>query len=106
MQTIIVKLDIHKLDNMDLGLLDEIIKKVDKASDGAISDGDYGYFSPTSDAAVWLRAEDSKSAAEILIRLFRSEKILENDLSKAAEIYISEEDHALLFDCIKVYPTE
>ena len=39
-----------------------------------------------------------------VIELIESEVILENDLKKAAEVYISEEDCAELEQCKKVYP--
>ncbi len=106
MQTIIVKLDLRKLTNVDLGISDSIIERATKASDGAIVDGDYGYFSPDGSAAVWLNAENAAEGAKLLVKLFESEKFCENDLTVAAEIYISEEEHALLFDCTRVYPAE
>lgn len=106
MQTIIVKLDIKKLTNVDFGISDCIVERAEKCSDGAITDGDYGYFSPDGSAAVWLSAQNAKEGAELLVKLFHSEKLLENDLTKAAEIYISEQERALLFDCTKVYPKE
>lgn len=106
MQTIIVKLDIRKLTNVDLGISDRIVERAEKASDGAIADGNYGYFSPDGSAAVWLSAENAAEGAQFLIKLFESEKFCENDLTAAAEIYISEEEHALLFDCTRAYPAE
>jgi len=39
-----------------------------------------------------------------VIRLIESEEILENDLTKAAQVFISEEDCAGLSQCRKVYP--
>ena len=106
MQTIIVKLDIKKLTNVDLGISDKIVERAEKASGGAIVDGDYGYFSPDGSAAVWLSAENAAEGAKLLIKLFQSEKFCENDLTAAAEIYMSESEKALLFDCERVYPTE
>lgn len=106
MQTIIVKIDIKKLTNVDLGISDRIVERAEKASGGTIIDGDYGYFSPDGSAAVWLSAENAAEGAELLIKLFQSELFLKNDLTKAAEIHISESEKALLFDCERVYPTE
>ena len=106
MQTIIVKLDLRKLANLDLGISDRIVERAKTASGGAIADGNYGYFSPDGSAAVWLSAENAAEGAELLVKLFESEKFCGNDLTVAAEIYISEEEHALLFDCIRVYPAE
>ena len=106
MQTIIVKLDLRKLANVDLGISDSIVDRAAKASGGAMADGNYGYFSPDGSAAVWLSAENAVEGAKLLVKLFQSEKFCENDLTVAAEIYISEEEHALLFDCTRVYPAE
>lgn len=39
-----------------------------------------------------------------VIRLIESEEILENALTKAAQVFISEEDCAELSQCRKVYP--
>ena len=106
MQTIIVKLDLRKLTNVDLGISDCIVERAETVSGGVIVDGDYGYFSPDGSAAVWLSAENAAECAQLLIKLFESEKFCENDLTAAAEIYISEEEHALLFDCTRVYSAE
>lgn len=106
MQTIIVKLDIKKLTNVDLGISDRIVKRAETVSGGVIIDGDYGYFSPDGSAAVWLSAENAAEGAKLLVKLFESEKFCGNDLTAAAEIYISEEERALLFDCTKVFPSD
>ena len=103
MQTIIVTIDIKKLDNIDFGLHDSIVKRAAEASGGKVQDGDNGYFSPTG-IGVWLSAENAAESARLLVNLFHSEKFCGNDLTGAAEIYISEKEHALLFDCTKVYP--
>ena len=105
MQTIVVTLDIKKLDNIDLGLHDRIAERAAEVSGGAILDGGNGYFSP-SGVGVWLKAENAAEGAELLIKLFQSEPLLGNDLAGVAEIHISEEEHALLFDCTRVYPRE
>ncbi len=105
MQTIIVTLDVKKLDKIDLGLHDCIVERASEVSGGTVVDGENGYFSPTG-VGVWLAAENAKNGAELLVDLFESEKFCGNDLTAAAEIYISEQERALLFDCTKVYPTE
>ncbi len=106
MQTIIVKLDIKKLKKVDLGISDRIVERAEQVSGGMIADGDYGYFSPDGSAAVWLNAENASEGAELLVKLFQSEKFCGNDLTAAAEIYISENERELLFNCTKVYPNE
>lgn len=105
MQTIVVTLDIKKLDKIDLGIHDSIVERASEMSDGTVVDGENGYFSPTG-VGVWLAAENAEEGAKLLINLFQTEKFCGNDLTAAAEIFISEQERALLFDCTKVYPTE
>ncbi len=105
MQTIIVTLDIKKLNKIDLGLHDCIVERASKVSGGTVVDGENGYFSPTG-VGVWLAAENAEEGAELLVKLFESESFCGNDLTNVAEIYISEQEKALLFDCTRVYPTE
>ena len=54
--------------------------------------------------AIWLETEDAAENVERVIKLIESEEILENDLTKAATVYISEDDSAELDQCRKVYP--
>lgn len=56
--------------------------------------------------AIWLETEDAVANAEKVISLIESEEIIENDLTKAAAVYVSEEDSAELEQCRKVYPEE
>ncbi len=105
MQTIIVTLNIKKLAKIDFGIHDCIVERVSEVSSGTVVDGENGYFSPTG-VGVWLAAENAKEGAELLVKLFESEKFCGNDLTKAAEIYISDSEKALLFDCERVYPAE
>jgi len=56
--------------------------------------------------AIWLETEDAAENVEKVISLIESEEILENDLRKAAVVYISEEDSAELEQCKKVYPED
>ena len=54
--------------------------------------------------ALWLETDDAAGNVGKVIDLIESEGILENDLTKAAVVYISEEDCAELKQCQKVYP--
>ena len=56
--------------------------------------------------AIWLDTEDYAKNVESVIELISSESILDNDLSKAAEIYVSDQDCAELDQCKKVFPAE
>ena len=59
----------------------------------------------TSDElAIWLETDDAKNNVEKVIQLITSELIIENDLSKVADIFISEDEAAELEGCCKVYP--
>ena len=61
---------------------------------------------PDDRMAIWLDTEDYAKNVESVIELISSESILDNDLSKAAEIYVSDQDCAELDQCKKVFPAE
>ena len=56
--------------------------------------------------AIWLDTEDYAKNVESVIELISSESILDNDLSKAAEIFVSDQDCAELDQCKKVFTAE
>ena len=103
MQTIIVKLDSNKLENPDLDILTYLPVRVEEITDNKAYDNGYDYID-NDVIAVWLETDDAKGYAQKVIELMKSEKFCDNDLSKSAEVYISEEDCAELDNCEKVYP--
>lgn len=105
MQTIIVKLDAEKMENPDLDILTLLPARAEEVSGGLLTDNGYDYLSG-SELGIWLAANQARDAAEMLLQLLQAEQFAGNDLSKTAEIYISEQDSAPLEDCRMIYPED
>ncbi len=103
MQTIIITLDSSKMDNPDLDIRYILPDRIAEYTDGAARDNGYDYLDDDV-MTIWLETEDAVGNVEKVIGLIESEEILENDLTKAAEVYIAEEDSAEIDQCRKVYP--
>ncbi|MCR5205429.1 MAG: hypothetical protein K6E47_10255 [Lachnospiraceae bacterium] len=103
MQTIIITLNSDKMDNPDLDIRYVLPDRIDEYTDGAITDNGYDYLD-NDIMGIWLETDDAAGNVAKVIQLIESEEILENDLTKAAQIFISEEDCAELSQCRKVYP--
>ena len=103
MQTIIITLDPEQMDNPDLDIRYLLPDRIDEYTEGAVTDNGYDYLE-NDIMGIWLETEDAAAYVEKVIQLIESESILENDLTKAAAVYISEEDCAGLEQCRKVYP--
>ena len=103
MQTILIVLDSEKMDNPDLDIRYLLPDRIQEYTDGQIVDNVYDYLN-SDEMGIWLDTDDAAQNVEKVIELIKSEQILDNDLSRVAEIYISEEDCATLDQCRKVYP--
>lgn len=103
MQTIIITLNSDKMDNPDLDIRYELPDKIDEYTDGAITDNGYDYLD-NDIMGIWLETDDAAGNVAKVIQLIESEEILENDLTKSAQVFISEEDCAELSQCRKAYP--
>ena len=103
MQTILIVLDSEKMENPDLDIRYLLPDRIDEYSNGQIVDNGYDYLNE-NEMGIWLDTEDAAQNVEKVIELIKSEQILDNDLSRVAEIYISEEDCAELEQCRRVYP--
>ena len=103
MQTIIITLDSRKMDNPDLDIRYILPDRIDEYTDGQITDNGFDYI--TGDImGIWLETENASENVDKVISLIESEEILDNDLSRAAEIFISEEECAELEQCKRIYP--
>lgn len=103
MQTIIITLDSRKMDNPDLDIRYILPDRIDEYTDGQITDNGFDYI--TGDImGIWLETEDASENVDKVISLIESEEILDNDLSRSAEVFISEEECAELEQCKRVYP--
>lgn len=77
--------------------------RIEEYSNGLIKDNGYDYLS-NSELGLWLKTDDAKNNVGKVIQLITTEIILENDLSKIADIFISEDESAELEYCCKAYP--
>ena len=101
MQTIIITLDSRKMDNPDLDIRYILPDRIDEYTDGQITDNGFDYI--TGDImGIWLETENAYENVDKVISLIESEEILDNDLSRAAEVFISEEECAELEQCKRV----
>ena len=103
MQTIIITLDSRKMDNPDLDIRYILPDRIDEYTDGQITDNGFDYI--TGDImGIWLETENASENVDKVISLIESEEILDNDLSRTAEVFISEEECAELEQCKRIYP--
>jgi len=103
MQTIIIVLDSKKMSNPDLDIRYVLPERIETYTDNLIKDNGYDYLSNT-ELGLWLETDDSVANVEKIIKLIKKETILDNDLSKVANIYVSQDESAEFECCRKVYP--
>lgn len=103
MQTIIIKLNPTALTNPDLDLRYRVSERIEKITNGAIQDNGYDYLDNQM-LGLWLQAESAIQHYPTIIKLLQEEKFLNNNLSKAVEIYISENDSDDIENCNQVFP--
>lgn len=103
METVLIQLDAGKLKNPDLDIRYALPERIEEYTGGAVSDNGYDFINGHV-LGIWLSAADAEQAAEAVIRLLQTETFLDNDLSAAAEVWISEEDSAAPEQCRKIYP--
>ena len=109
MQTIVIVLNPGKLENPDLDLRYQIPDRIEELSGGLIKDNGYGYIDtedgqPGPLLGIWLETESADENWPVIVKLFQEEKFKGNDLSKAAEIFISENDTEDIENCTLVFP--
>ena len=95
MQTIVIRLMPSKLKNPDLDLRYVVPDKIEKVTKGGIADNGFDYL-PDNSMGIWMQTENAQQSYPLIVKLFQKTKFLKNDLSKAAEIYISEGECAEL----------
>lgn len=103
MQTIIILLDPKKTENADLDLTYALPVRIEGYTDNKVYDNGYDYLE-NNILGVWLETENAAENVGRVIELIKNERIVGNDLSKSAEIYVSEKECAALGDCKQVYP--
>lgn len=103
MQTIIIVLDSKKMTNPDLDIRYILPERIEEYTNSQARDNGYDYLSGT-ELGIWLDTDNAAENVQKVIQLIKSETFMDNDLSKAADIYISAEDCAEVEQCEKVYP--
>ncbi|MCM1357868.1 MAG: hypothetical protein NC205_04675 [Prevotella sp.] len=103
MQTIIIVLNSRKMTNPDLDIRYTLPERIEEYTNNQIKDNGYDYISNT-ELGLWLETDNSVNNVEKIIKLIETEKFSENDLSKIADIFISEEECAEFEQCRKIYP--
>lgn len=109
MQTIIVLINPGKLKNPDMDLCYLVPDRIQQVSGSAIQDNGYD-FVDTEDGqpgplmGIWLKAEHAQESWPVISGLFQAEEFKGNDLTTAAQIYISENDTDELENCVRVFP--
>lgn len=103
MQTIIIVLDSTKMSNPDLDICYSLPDRIESLTDGRVRDNGYDYLSGT-EIGIWLETEDAEANVEDILELMKSETILDNDLSKVADVYISTEESADIENSKKIFP--
>lgn len=111
MHTIIVLLNPGKLENPDLDIRYQIPDRIEEVSGGVIQDNGYDYIDapegqPGPLLGIWLKTESASENWPILLKLFKEEKFMGNDLSLSAEIFISENDTDDVENCTLVFPKQ
>jgi uncharacterized lipoprotein len=109
MQTIVIVLNPGKLENPDLDLRYQIPDRIEELSGGLIKDNGYDYIDtedgqPGPLLGIWLETESADENWPVIVKLFQEEKFKGNDLSKAAEIFISENDTEDIENCTLAFP--
>lgn len=109
MQTIIVLLNPGKLENPDMDLRYCVPDRIQEVSNSVIQDNGYDYIDseegqPGPLMGIWLETENASENWTMISELFQNEKFKGNDLSKSAQIYISENDTDELENCTLVFP--
>ena len=72
-------------------------ERIEEVSESLIQDNGYNFIDteagqPGPLMGIWLKTENAGGNWPVISGLFQSEAFMENDLSKSAQIYISERD--------------
>lgn len=107
MQTIIIKLNPSQLANPDLDLRYLVPDAIEQYTNQSITEQGYDYLEDEfRSMCIWLSCEDARAGYVEVVKCLKEQKILDNDILLAAEIYISEIESADLEECILVHKPE
>lgn len=99
-KTIIIKLDSRRLENPDLDIRYVLPERIEEFTNKKVLDNGYDYLTNT-EILIFLKTNELGEIWPIY-KLFKEEKICDNDLSKCSEMYVSNEENADIDKCIKI----
>lgn len=97
MQTIIIKLDSRKMENLDLDIRYTLPDRIEKTTSGRITDNGYDYIT-AYELGIWLATENAHEMFPVVTEIIQNDNNL-----KSAEVYISDMENAEINECKKVY---
>ena len=93
------------MDNPDLDIRYTLPDRIEEWSQGAVQDNGYDYVDEEGHIlAVWLKTEDAEGWWPKILELLKTEKFEDNDLSRSAQVLVSEKPNAELAGCGQVWP--
>ena len=105
MSAIVISMDSRKMENPDLDIRYLLPDRIEEWSEGAVSDDGYDYVDEEGHIlAVWLETGDAVVWWPKIVELLKTEQFCENDLSRSAQVLISEESGAEFEKCRQVWP--
>ena len=105
MQSVIISMDSRKMENPDLDIRYTLPDRIEEWSQGAVQDNGYDYVDEEGHIlAVWLKTEDAEGWWPKILELLKTEKFEDNDLSRSAQVLVSEKPNAELAGCRQVWP--
>lgn len=104
MQTIIIKLNPSQLANPDLDLRYLVPDAIEQYTNHKITDQGYDYLEDEfRSMCIWLSCEDAHAGYVEVVKCLTEQKILDNDILLAAEIYVGEVESADIEECTLVH---
>lgn len=103
METIIIKLDSKEMENPDLDIRYLLPEMIEEYTSKKILDNGYDYIT-NNELGLWLETENAEEMVDSVIELIKTKKVLDNDLAKCSEIYISPKECSEICDARKVFP--
>lgn len=103
METIIIKLDAKKMKNPNLDIRYVLPKMIEQCTNKKIIDNGYDYISD-DELGIWLETDNAEKMVDVIVELIKNKMVLDNDLTKSSEIYISSQECAEISESKKVFP--
>ena len=105
MPAIVISMDSRKMENPDLDIRYILPDRIEKWSNGAVTDDGYEYIDEDGHIlGVWLETEDPEGWWPKIVELLNAERFCGNDLSRSSLVLISEESGAEIGNCRQVWP--